>query len=97
MSKQEKLSDAKPKSKRKPAPFINQQRAADGTICDLPDTFTDTISAEKFQYKLGAGSFRAIQIKGKWRTFKAVEQPMLFILDDGAPEKTKPAEDGGAA
>ena len=79
------LSDATPQRRRKPAPFVNQARAPDGSIRDLPRTYPDAASAAKGQFTLGAGTYRVVQVKTDWRTLKAVPQPVMLVVDDGAP------------
>ena len=90
MAQDKTLSDATPPRRRKPAPFINQAKLADGSIRDLPETYPDAAAAAKAHYRLGAGMYRVCQVKGKWLTFKAIPQPDLIVVDDGAPE---PAEE----
>ena len=90
MPKPEKLSDATPPRKRKPAPFINQAKLASGGVVDVAQTYPDAASAAKGQFTLGAGTYRVVQVKTDWRTLKAIPQPVLFVVDDGAPE---PAEE----
>ena len=90
MAQKKTLTDATPPHRRKPAPFINQAKLADGSIRDLPETYPDAAAAAKAHYRLGAGMYRVCQVKGKWLTFKAIPQPDLIVVDDGAPE---PAEE----
>ena len=93
MAQDKTLSDATPPRRRKPAPFINQKRSEDrvpNAAIDLPGTYQDAASAAKAQFTLGAGTYRVVQVKTPWRTLKAVRQPVLLVVDDGAPE---PAEE----
>ena len=88
MARKQTLTDATPTRRRTPAPFINQTRAEDGCIRDLPKTYPDAATTEKDQFTLGAGTYRVVQVKTPWRTLREATT-LIVAADTAAP---KPAD-----